>query len=1672
MRKIVCVLLALTAIGTISAQQLQEFPGDKIKFMKTMDEFMKGTQLEGCIQVNQEFQEMNKKVFVFDDQQYDKIVELSNAMLRRKMGPSPYFFNLLTALNAFAKSKNPPVEFVTWADLAIKTCNTGPKGDNKEFAKLLEFSNSLFSKGAINATNSKSWKFDAASFKFATVDGKVKVSFPQGRLVGYNFNESDSMVIKNTSGDYWISANRWDGKDGLVNWMKAGLVPNMVYANIKRAYSINLDKTDFSIDSVEFFHKEYFQAPIIGKYTDKFGSGDADNATYPRFESDGAETEIKDIAPGVDYKGGFSVKGNKIVGFGTPDGKASVTFYKDKAKTQKILTAYFMDFAYKKGESISSLKAQVLLFNDKDTIFHPELTISYNIPKRELRLLRSESAISKSKFIDTYHNIEFEADAIFWNLDSPKMELKTLSGLGQVGTFFESKDYFSKASINKVMGLSSTEPLAAIKILSDKKQTRELYADDVAKAIDPHLSENQAKSLFYELVQGGFIVYDEPTSTIRVRDKLFHFVLSNAKRKDYDNIRLKSVTENGTDYIDLRNSNIELSGVNYIPISDTAAVTFYPSKGYVELQKNRNMHFGGLIYGGRMDFFGKEYKFRYDSFAVDLNTIDSMRINIPNGKTDGQGNAKLMTLRTNIDSIKGRMDIDLPINKAGRTSLWQYPKLTSYDKSYAFYSDFATAGGSYLRKDFYFLIDPFRLDSLNHFSPQVINWKGKLVSGGIFPDIPESIKVQPDLSLGFTTSSPDAGWNLYRGNGNFNGTITLDYRGLTGGGQLSHLTSKFISGDVHFYLDSLWATADSFSIAKSTAGPKTPTVASTGSRVYWKPKTDSMHIYMKNNPFSIYETNTSLKGDLFLSSKGLIGSGSLDFKEATIVSKTFRMVTDELYSDTASMNIHSEFGDKLTFEAPNGKVYVNFKERKAKFESNIPEMPTTFGYNQYKTNIRKFDWDIDRKFLDFSVPPGEQGEFFESIRPSQLGLKFRAKRATYDLKTSILRCEQIPYIRVADAEVVPDSGVVIIRAEAAMDQLKKATIYVDTIDRRYKIENCTLDIISKGELKGNGSFKYSCPEHPNQPILFSSISCQKEVMGMKKTEFIDYSLVANGTIAKTADFYLYPNAKFFGEVSLFGRNEYLYFDGYAQLLFKNPFIKTSEFNIVDDINPNRFFLHYDSVARNAGNARLGLGLYFHKSRDDEQRAYTSIFSPLRDYDDDQMFHPVGVITHNPTTGEYKFGEEAKINGETNRGSVMTYDDKKGIIKGEGGMTLPVQFNIMQTVAAGSMQHELEKNKITLNLTFGIDMRSDKSIVDNLGNLMYVENLDMPDINYGTEKFKAIYHTLADPKADAKILEEYGYTNQFKRPKSLKHTLVFSDVNFVFDTIDFTFRSVGKIGLSFVGDRGIHKKLDGYIEIAPRNSNGDYFNIYLKTANGEWFYFNYLSNRLGMVSSYDEFNRTIGAVAPEKRVVGDRDKGRFYTYTIGSTIDKDVFVDAQKDKNDTTLTGEKAFYRQKTAKDSAEIARIKGGGAPPPLPPSEDEVEPNNEQVAPTPAQKPMPKSKSDHLKEKMGVQEDDPVPAQKAPQKTEEKKVKERPPAKEDDYVFEDEAPAPKKAKEPKPVKEAPVSEEEAPAPKKVKEPKPKEEVVEDPPADEETPAPKKGKKGKKGQEEDDYVFE
>lgn len=1490
MKKLLMSVLCLLAIVMGNGQSIVAFTTDHDKFMKELDPFMTAGKLESNVKTFEEFQKLSKAGKISSGW-IDQIITTGNLMLGRQMAPYPYFHNFLDAVIAASNAGKSDAQFQEWLDLTGNIIKNQKKGDNSEFLKFMDFSSAFFKENALNITAAKTWKVETTSYKFNYDDNKPHITFPATILLGYV--KGDTVSIKQTEGDYYPLETKWYGKSGKVDWARAGLDPNKVFCTFKN-YTINLSNFNYTVDTVTFTHSDYFKQTLKGRLTDKMvSSADSINMTYPRFESYDAGMTIKDIAPNVSYTGGFSLHGSRVLGSSAADEKALLTFYSRDNKT-KILTARARALTIKKGVELGADKAEVAIYFGKDSIYHPQLSLIYKVAKREMRLLRGETGLGQAKFTDSYHNDEFTTDAIFWNLDSSILNLKILSGVGKKPGVYESVNYFNKELLRKTQGFASYEPLSVLKKLYEKSGSRDINTVEFARALDPNLKEGEVKSLLYDLVANGFILYNEEIGVITVRDKAINYVLAKAKKIDYDIITIKSAPASSTvnDAIDMSNNNIDLKGVYRVPISDTAFVYFVPKANKISLQKDRNMEFDGTVMAGRMDLIGEKNHFNYAPFTVDLVKVDSMRINVPDsGKVDKDGNPLLKPLKSRVENLKGLIEIDAPINKSGRTRLPQFPRLYSREKSHIFYDDPDIAKGAYTRKNFFFELEPFRIDSLNTFDPDIINWKGTLVSGGIFPDIKDSVHIQRDESLGFKSETPEKGYELYKGKGHYWGKYELNYAGLQGSGRITHSTAEFTTFDAHLYPDSMRATTDTFRIAKTFEGVKTPSVVGVNDMVFWKPFSDSMHISMtKTDPFAMYDdTFTTFKGSLLLTNVGLRGNGTLDWNEATLTSKDIAFRTMDLSADTASLSIKTT-GDRVSFKTPNVSAKVDFKTRIGDFKSNLLNIPTEFSYNQYTTAINEFKWFMDEKILDFKAPANSEGAYFNSTRPDQKGLRFLGKRAIYNLVSSVLRIEQVPGIPVADAMAIPDSGVVIIEGEAKMHQLRNSIIVADTINKYHKFENCVIDIYSKEELKAVGDYKYPMKDSA-EVINFGDIGTKKDKEGEhRKKADVDH-LVAKANIDASRNLLLYPNVKFNGEANILSVNPLINFKGFAKIELKNPKANTSDFFINQDVDPKDMALRYDDKTKSSTDNHLSAGIHINPVPD-AAMMYTTLLGPKQASKDITVFKTGGIVAQ-IAPGEYAFGDSSKIKEKSFNGNVIRYDDKKGIVKADGAFDLGTKFGIIKSIAGGSAYVKLDSGVYKLNLSLAIDANAGDKIEERLEFHMGADNSDQPDLSYESDKQKIAIHGISQPKEDRKMLEEFDKTAAFvKRPKDVDENLVFSDVNFVFDPDDVSLRSVGKIGVAMIGKKIVNKKLDGYIEIQYKGG-ADVFTIYLATGTKDWVYFEYHAGTLGVLASYDDINKLITALPPDKRKINSGK--RFYLYSTASALNKADFIDYMKDK---------------------------------------------------------------------------------------------------------------------------------------------------------------------------------
>jgi len=352
------------------------------------------------------------------------------------------------------------------------------------------------------------------------------------------------------------------------------------------------------------------------------------------------------------------------------------------------------------------------------------------------------------------------------------------------------------------------------------------------------------------------------------------------------------------------------------------------------------------------------------------------------------------------------------------------------------------------------------------------------------------------------------------------------------------------------------------------------------------------------------------------------------------------------------------------------------------------------------------------------------------------------------------------------------------------------------------------------------------------------------------------------------------------------------FKGYAKLGFTYPGVSTTPFFINQDVAPQTLALKYDATTKDKNNNLLSAGIHI-SPVPDAPAIYTTMLTPKKDNKDITLFNTSGIVAQAPT-GEYIFGNEKRIRDNVKTGNILTYDDKKGTVKAEGKLDLGAKFGLIKTAAAGSIDVKLDSGKYKINMDLAIDPQMDSKMQDRFEFYMVGDDADQPDLTYDKEKPKKAIYSLADEDDDKKLLSDFEQTSQFiKRPKAIKENLVFTDVNFVFDPDDVSLRSVGKIGVAMVGKKTINKKLEGYIEIQYKGGN-DVFTIYLQTGTKGWIYFEYRPGALGILSSYDDINNALKALAPDKRKIKGSGKA-FYTYTPASPLAKEDFVSYMKDK---------------------------------------------------------------------------------------------------------------------------------------------------------------------------------
>ncbi len=1452
------------------SQAPKSFNTDPALWFKEMKEFLYETNKEQTKEIMTKFDVVWNQGKITPEQQ-KIVIEMSNSMLKRRLKAYPEFSNYIVAVMGFTSSGQPSEAFVKWNQSLDKMLT----GTVRRFSEYLEISSGLFSSQTLFESSSTKWNASSANYLFE-YDSMPRITFPSTDLTCYA--KGDSANIYGVKGVYYPLIKKFIAYGGKVYWTRAGLQPGDTYAEL-RTTTLDLTGTDYVSDSVTFYFKKHFKAPLVGRLTDKIlANVTPETATYPRFDSYNVDLAIKELIKDADYHGGFSVRGRKIIGSGTMDQKATLTF---RHKNKPFLIASSQSFIVT-DEKINSENAEVAIYFDKDSIVHPGLQLKYINKDRQLSLVRKTESGLQMPFYDSYHQVDMMADGIYWKIDDPVMEFKMITGAGENKMVLESSKLYTDLRFEKIQGMSDVNPLFTLKQYAGRN-SRVIFIPDFARTMKT--SESNARSLFFYLAEKGFVNMDIDADEATLTDKLYYYLEARSNKTDYDKLEIGSVIDaKANAKLNLLNFDLDMQGVSRINLSDSQDVFIVPKEQELRLKKNRDMEFAGRVHAGKTDFFGKNFAFNYDSYLFTLEQIDSMRIKVESGELDEQGKPKLIPLRSNLQNLSGTLYIDSMTNKSGRKNFPAYPYFVSKKEAYIYYDNPQVYNGVYNRDKFYFQIDPFTIDSLDNFVSGGLAFDGEFNSAGIFPSFREKAIVRPDYSMGFERNTPPEGLPAYGGKGKFIDHLDLSFNGLRGKGRVEYLSSTTLSENFIFFPDSTNGQPAQFELRNEVvAGTGFPQASGKDVSLQWQPYKDRMYIYKTTSNLTLYNKDVDLNGNLVLTPSGLRGDGMAYYTGSELISKNFYFETGAYGADTSDFNLQSSDKQVMAISTKNVRSRIDFAKRMGTFTSNGKGSYVAFPLNQYICNISEFKWYMDNKDVEFANTEDTKvnvvGSEFISVNPLQDSLRWVAGVARYSLVDYLIKAKKVKEILVADASVQPDdSATIVIEKNAVMRPLVNAKVVANTATGYHTMINCTINITGRKSYSGTGKYEYTDQAKVKHLIALDRIG-------------VDTSMqtYATGAIPDSLNFQLSKNIQYKGKVRILASKPLLNFDGFARVNHNcTEQLKVDWFSFNGEIDPKGVNIPVKEP-RNETLQKLAVGI---SMTSDSSGFYSSFFTPKRNNSDVDIISADGVLAYDQKLNAYKVSSVEKINSPDMPGNIITLNNNKCLIEGEGKLDPGVNFGQFKTTTVGAVLHNLNNDSTDIDLLLGLDFMFNDDALKSMVEV--IQGFPMlPATNDARQVWTRGMKTILGNEAADKLTTEFNlYGAPKKVPQQLQQSIFITDLKLHWDKSLQAYRNSGPVGIGFIGKSAVSRLLKGYVEIQKRRA-GDVFNMYLEVDKNNWWYFNYSRGIMQAISSDPKFNDAIQNMKPEKRIADKKDDKPAYEFMLSTDRKKAEFARRMK-----------------------------------------------------------------------------------------------------------------------------------------------------------------------------------
>jgi hypothetical protein len=543
-----------------------------------------------------------------------------------------------------------------------------------------------------------------------------------------------------------------------------------------------------------------------------------------------------------------------------------------------------------------------------------------------------------------------------------------------------------------------------------------------------------------------------------------------------------------------------------------------------------------------------------------------------------------------------------------------------------------------------------------------------------------------------------------------------------------------------------------------------------------------------------------------------------------------------------------------------------------------------FPYASYKTSIPSALWKLDEKIVEMTKPANIdiKNSYFYSTNPDQDSLVFNATKAVYDIESQALNVSGIPFITVADAQVTPSGGEVIIGENGKINKLYNATLTLDTLTGYHNLYDAEIDILSRSKFLGNATYRYVNSIGDTFSIKMGEFSLQPIPNEEKSSRTL--RTVSSGSVRKEDRMLISPGMYYKGDVTMYANKPALELQGYIQPDLRDIPNYDTWIAYRSDGSAKEVVIDFDNSTTEMGEP-LQAGIHFDNANN---QLYATFMNEKRDFSDVDFFKPSGLLTYSAAKNQFVIENRERKTGTSYSGKYFAYNEEEQKLEFEG----PFQFMESRKEAsfklAGSGSGDLLSQEFIFNLMMSIEFDLPNAFTSTIGTdmLEVVQRLGLPESTKDLDRLLPKLAELAG-NSTAKRYEENifnEYIPLHSLSSDLTKTVVLNNIDMKWSDENHAWYSVGKIGLSNTGSQDVNANIDGFIEV-QKLEMGSAIKLFLQISPSCWYFFHYEEDRLIFFSSNKEANELIDNKSKaEKAKFGD------FVFLTGDKLEATNFIE--------------------------------------------------------------------------------------------------------------------------------------------------------------------------------------